>query len=187
MSKDTEQKTRKTSTVNLQGGVEYAKVSTRLVEFHEDNSSCSIETDIQFQSGGENTWVIVTATVVCPRGRFVAHSMDAFKGKQKFLEKLETVAVGRALAFAGYMASGEIASFEEIDNYYASVEREANKNAALDRIEVEFDKHADDADPQYMMSLLKRVAGMTTLDGAVREFWLAKISSRINEIKGNVQ
>ena len=177
MSKGTE--TRKTSTVKLQGGVEYAKVATRLVEFHEDNAECSIETDIQFQSG-ENTWVVVTATVVCPRGKFVAHSMDTFKGKQKFLEKLETVAVGRALAFAGYMASGEIASFEEIDNYYASVEREANKNAAMDRIQVEFDRSKTQADFER---LLGRVERMTTLDDADRDGWLDQINYKIVETK----
>lgn len=180
MSKDIEQKTRKASTVSLQGGVEYAKVSTRLVEFHEDNTSCSIETDIQFQAGGENTWVIVTATVTCPRGRFVAHSMDAFKGKQKFLEKLETVAVGRALAFAGYMASGEIASFEEVDTYYASVERESTKNTVLDRLAAEFDRAVTKDD---MKRLLVKVERMTMLDVSDRDGWLDKINSSIVEME----
>jgi len=177
MSKDTEQKARKASTVQLQGGVEYAKVSTRLIEFHEDNPECSIETDIQFQSG-ENTWVVVTATVTCPRGKFVAHSMDTFKGKQKFLEKLETVAVGRALAFAGYMASGEIASFEEIDNYYASVERESNKNAALDQIGIDFAKSISKAELERLFGKVER---MTTLDDADRRVWLEKINYKLAE------
>lgn len=178
MSKDTELAARKASTVTLQGGVEYAKVATRLVEFHEDNAECSIETDIQFQSG-ENLWVVVTATVICPRGRFVAHSMDAFKGKQKFLEKLETVAVGRALAFAGYMASGEIASFEEIDNYFASVDREVNRNAAIDRIEMEFRRSETKAD---LERLLGRVERMTTLDDAERDGWLDQINHKLAEV-----
>lgn len=183
MSKDTEQKARKASTVSLQGGVEYAKVSTRLVEFHEDNPECSIETDIQFQAG-ENTWVVVTATVTCPRGRFVAHSMDAFKGKQKFLEKLETVAVGRALAFAGYMASGDIASFEEMDVYEASREREKTRDAVTDRLTAEFDAHADDATPEYLERLLVKVERMTTLEDATRQDWVNRITLKIEEIKG---
>jgi len=180
MSKDTEQKTRKASTVQLQGGVEYAKVSTRLKEFHEDNSECSIACDVHFEKGGENTWVLVTATVECPRGRFVQHSMDTFKGKQKFLEKLETVAVGRALAVAGYMASGEIASFEEMDVYEASREREATKDAALDRIQIEFARSVSKADFER---LLGRVERMTTLDSYDRDGWLDQINYKIVETK----
>jgi hypothetical protein len=36
---------------------------------------------------------------------------------EKSFEKLETIAVGRALAFAGYLADGEIASMEEMAKY----------------------------------------------------------------------
>ena len=35
----------------------------------------------------------------------------------KSFEKLESIAVGRALAFAGFSADGEIASFEEMEEY----------------------------------------------------------------------
>lgn|GEM_PF-3183499 len=107
---------RKTETVRLQGNTEYAKVATRIVEFHSDNKECSIETEIDFKEG-ENLWVVITAKVTSQRGVFVAHSLGPFSSQQKFLEKLETVAVGRALAFAGYMASGYIASMEEMEEY----------------------------------------------------------------------
>jgi len=107
---------RVTQTVNLQGNTKYAKVATRIVEFHSDNSECSIETSIDFKEG-QNPWVVVTAKVTAARGVFVAHSMGPFSSQPKFLEKLETQAVGRALAFAGYMASGEIASMEEMEAY----------------------------------------------------------------------
>lgn len=178
MSKDAEQKARKASTVQLQGGVEYAKVSTRLVEFHEDNSECSIETNIQFQAG-ENTWVIVTATVTCPRGRFTAHSMDTFKGKQKFLEKLETVAVGRALAFAGYMASGDIASFEEMDIFEAANAAQQFEDAVLHRLRSDFEAFSDS---ERLKTLLAKVERMTTLDTAIRDGWAEKIRAKINQV-----
>lgn len=178
MNKETE--TRKASTVKLQGGVEYAKVSTRLVEFHEDNAECSIETDVQFQTG-ENTWVVITAKVSCPRGQFVAHSMDTFKGKQKFLEKLETVAVGRALAFAGYMASGEIASFEEMDVFEASFEREKFRDAMLERIATAFNSSQDE---EHLERLLKKVEQMTTLDESDRAAWTKKIIDKLDAIRG---
>ena len=40
--------------------------------------------------------------------------MDKVGGRQKQFEKQETIAVGRALAFAGYLASGDIATAEEM-------------------------------------------------------------------------
>lgn len=180
MSKDAEQKVRKTSTMKLQGGVEYAKVATRLVEFHEDNAGCSIETDIQFQAGGENTWIIVTATVVCPRGRFVAHSMDAFKGKQKFLEKLETVAVGRALAYAGYMASGEIASFEELDNYEASRLRNESNDVLRSQLIAELKQVNDQL---HIESLFRRIERMTTVDEDLKAELTELVTQRKRELK----
>ena len=38
-------------TIKIGGGVEYAKVSTRLAEFHSDNTECSIETECEFKDG----------------------------------------------------------------------------------------------------------------------------------------
>jgi len=105
-------KPRKSQTIKIQGGAEYAKVATRLVEFHEDNPECSIETTVDFKDG----WAMFRAEVKCPRGTFSAHSLGNAKAAKAF-EKLESIAVGRALAYAGYMASGEIASFEEMQAY----------------------------------------------------------------------
>ena len=42
-------------------------------------------------------------------------------GNQKAVEKCETVAVGRALAFAGYLATGEIATAEEMADFETAV------------------------------------------------------------------
>jgi hypothetical protein len=106
------EETRRTKTTTIGGGVEYAKVADRLLEFHEDVSECSIETTVEFKEG----WVLAGAKVSSPRGVFTGHSLGEAKGK-KALEKMETIAVGRALAFAGYAASGDIASFEEMEMF----------------------------------------------------------------------
>ena len=101
---------RKVATIEIGKGVQYAKVAARLAAFHEDNKECSIETTCEFKEG----FVLFRASVVCPRGTFTGHSMDKVGGKQKQFEKQETIAVGRALAFAGYLASGDIATAEEM-------------------------------------------------------------------------
>lgn len=111
---------RRTSpTTAIKGGVQYAKVADRLLALHEDSAKCTITTDVRIEVG-KSSWVFVKAQVANERGDFTAHAAGLFSGKDKFVEKLETVAVGRALAFAGYMASGEIASFEEMSEFERS-------------------------------------------------------------------
>lgn len=101
---------RKADTIKL-GNFNYAKVATRLKEFLEDyQKDVSIDTTAEFKDG----WVVFKAVVTCPRGVFTGHSLGQVGKKDKAFEKQETIAVGRALAFAGYLASGEIASLEEM-------------------------------------------------------------------------
>lgn len=107
--------TRKVETIKLQGNVHYAKVSQRLLAFLEDNPTASIETTVTASGNG----AVFRAVVSCERGTFTGHSYATAKhlDKLKQFEKQETIAVGRALAFAGYLASGEIASLEEMQEY----------------------------------------------------------------------
>lgn len=101
---------RKVDTIDLGKGISYAKVSARSAAFHEDNETCSIETTCEFKEG----MVLFSAKVTTKKGTFTGHSMDKLAGRQKQFEKQETIAVGRALAFAGYLASGDIACDEEM-------------------------------------------------------------------------
>lgn len=103
--------TRQIETIRL-GEFEYAKVSARLLEFLADNPKCSIETTCEFKEG----WALFRAIVTAQRGTFTGHSLGKVGATKKQFEKQETIAVGRALAFAGYLSSGEIASFEEMDD-----------------------------------------------------------------------
>ena len=101
---------RKVDTIDLGRGVKYAKVASRCAELHRDYDKCDIETTFEFKDG----WAIFFATVRTAKGTFTGHSIGKVAGRDKQFEKQETIAVGRALAFAGYLASGEIASAEEM-------------------------------------------------------------------------
>lgn len=102
-------------TIRLKGN-EYAPVDERLRAFHQDNPNNSIVTEIEFKEG----WVIARATVTPdvskPERQYNGTSFGQVK-LEKALEKLETVSVGRALAFAGYLADGKIASYEEMEKF----------------------------------------------------------------------
>lgn len=102
-------------TMDLQGK-KYVKVATRLVAIHKDVESIDIKTSFSEFNGGIAFKAEVEIKEVkegAPHA-YTGHSWGKLE-KAKSFEKLETVAVGRALAFAGYIAEGEeIASEEEI-------------------------------------------------------------------------
>ena len=115
---------RKTRTINIGKGnqaIEYAKVSARIAELHKDYKNAAIKTEFEFKDG----WAIFKANLILdvknPDRVFNGTSMGKV-GAVKAFEKLETIAVGRALALAGFLSDGEIASSEEMASYEESVD-----------------------------------------------------------------
>ncbi len=98
-------------TINLKGK-EYSPVSARVEQFHKDHEDGNITTKQTFKEG----YVIFRAQVTFGGRVFTGHAFGKV-GQEKAFEKLETTAVGRALAFAGYLAGGEIASYDEIQEF----------------------------------------------------------------------
>lgn len=91
----------------------YIPVHTRVQKAHDENENIKILT--QYELLGNDT-VVFRATVTMVKGEFSGTSFGKL-GKEKALEKLETVAVGRALAFAGYEIQSGLASKDEIDKF----------------------------------------------------------------------
>ncbi len=110
----------KIKTINLKGN-EYAQVKERIKAFREDTTKGSIDTGVTINPDGT---MIMKATIVhdvSDEGSKRATGQAFGKvGGQKEFEKLETIAVGRALAFLGYSKDGEISSSEEMEEYIAS-------------------------------------------------------------------
>lgn len=109
----------KLKTMDLKGN-EYARVPTRLKAFREENPRGSVETTPQFLDDGQ---VLFKAHIVKDRSKpdsaqSTGHAIGKNTGNKAF-EKLETIAVGRALALLGYLSSGEVASAEEMEDFYA--------------------------------------------------------------------
>lgn len=97
--------------------ITYAKVTDRLSEFLKaTGNDGSITTSDEFRGDYAIFRAKVTPDVKKPERYFTGTSMGKV-GAEKALEKLETLAVGRALAFAGYLSTGEIASAEEMERF----------------------------------------------------------------------
>lgn len=122
---------RKATTMKVSGG-EYAKVPDRLKLFREDCPNGLIETTPLI----EGDMIMFTAHVLKDKAKpesaeATGHSYGKNTGLKAF-EKLETIAVGRALAILGYLAGGDIASSEEMEEFYAY--REAKIQEAVDTL-----------------------------------------------------
>jgi hypothetical protein len=106
----------KIQTTKISGG-DYAKVADRIKLFREQNPNGLIETAPTITG----TMVMFKARILKDKsdissGEATGHAMLENKGVKAF-EKVESIAVGRALALLGYMASGEIASSEEMEEF----------------------------------------------------------------------
>jgi hypothetical protein len=126
---------RKTKTGRIQGNAEYSFVKDRVKLFREDNPRGDIITEPTILEDGK---VLFKATAIKDKSdeasaSATGHALSTKAGVKDF-EKLETTAVGRALALLGYMADGEIASAEEMQEYEAF--KEAEKEERKQSIEI---------------------------------------------------
>lgn len=107
----------KINTIKLQGK-DYAQVKDRLRQFREDCPNGKIETSPTIQEDGQ---VLFRAFILKDKSdpnsaEATGHALGQNKGLKAF-EKLESIAVGRALALLGYAQDGEIASGEEMTEF----------------------------------------------------------------------
>jgi hypothetical protein len=103
----------KAKTINIHGK-EYVPVSERVRMAHDELKQLSITTEVL-----ENSEVVVIkATVTTPKGVYTgissANPMKAIEKTNPY-EVAETSAVGRALAFAGYLVEQGISSADEMN------------------------------------------------------------------------
>jgi len=96
--------------------IEYAKCGERIKEFRSTCPNGKFTTEL-IQTTPDT---IVKATVIQDKSNpnspeATAHSSG--KKDIKSIEKHETLAIGRALANLGFLANGEVASLEEMEDY----------------------------------------------------------------------
>lgn len=131
------------------GQADYAKVAERLRLFRTDWPHSKHESAYEVDVDGSlvfTVWLWKDKTDLLDLMKAGVVDKDALRssadangnakgqvgGKEKDFEKLESIALGRALANLGYLASGEIASFEEMEefeNFREQQQREAAKEA----------------------------------------------------------
>lgn len=125
----------KVKTMQLNGRSEYAKVADRLKLFREENPRGKQESSYEVISDGSlvfTVWLWKSKDDLMELMKSGITDKDTLRSsadangtaqgkidakKEKDFEKLESIALGRALANLGYLASGEIASSEEMARF----------------------------------------------------------------------
>ena len=125
----------KLNTIKVSGGGDYAKVAERLKEFHKTYSNGKIETSYNLTAEMICFKTIITPNIEQSERFFTGHSLGKIAGVKAF-EKLETISVGRALAFLGLLADGEIASADEMEEYEKAKTKTETKKPKASILEV---------------------------------------------------
>jgi hypothetical protein len=109
------------STIKLQGK-DYCQVKDRIKGFNENYEKGAIQTTSQFVGDTVIFKATIYPNIVAePTRFFTASSFGKIAGIKAF-EKLESVAVGRCLAYLGFGIDGSIASYEEMQNFVENQE-----------------------------------------------------------------
>jgi len=102
-------------TIKLQGK-DYIQVDERLKYFNAEHPNGRVVTEPTFNENTVYFKAMVTPDLENMDRVFTGHSFGVL-GKEKALERLETVAVGRALAMMGIGLVGGIASADEMEKF----------------------------------------------------------------------
>jgi hypothetical protein len=104
--------------------INYSKVKDRLKEFRQDCPHGSIVTEHTILTDRITFRAHIIKDKSDPASaEATGHATGKDDGSEKIFEKLETIAVGRALALLGYASDGEIASSEEMEEFLADKEQ----------------------------------------------------------------
>ena len=160
-------------TVKVAGGADYAMVVTRIHSFVQQHANGQILTEIVKDEDG--VVVFKAHAVIDGIIRGTGHAMEregsSNINKTSHYECAETSAVGRCLAMIGYMPSGAIASYEEVENAKLQQSKikdhELTLGSAVAYISTVFQMAIDQEDEESILEVLEDFKGNTPLKTAV--------------------
>lgn len=157
-------------TIDIGRGVQYAQVKERLKVFHEKYPQGRITQSYKdgiFQA-------VAVPNVKQPEIFYNGHSKVG--SGSKALEKAETVAVGRALAFLGIMADGAIATAEEMEDFEIDETQTDEYKTALYALENELEQ-AHHIQHEELEWIRQNYKGLTTTEN------LWKCKNKVREVR----
>lgn len=165
--------------------IDYAKVSERLREFHKKNQNGNIETSYSLTESMVCFKAKVIPDIENPARFFTGHSLGRTADEKAF-EKLETIAVGRALAFLGLLADGEIASADEMEVYAKRQNISSNKKATEEKkanLEETIAMIRDTKDIETLNNWKEKIKDSKIWNDVAKRTINASIDERLKELK----
>ena len=165
------------NTVTVQCGVDYATVESRVRAFCSEHPSGQILTEMVKCEDDTGEVIFKAHAVIDGLIRGTGHASE-IKGssninKTSHVEACETNAIGRALAFTGYMSSGNIASYEEIENarlQRAEMKKDEKKlEANIASLSIKLKKAIETEDEEQILECQEDVRGNQPLRQGVNE------------------
>jgi|GEM_PF-2253140 len=165
------------NTVTVQCGFDYATVEDRVRAFCSEYQNGQILTEMVKCEDDTGEVIFKAHAVVDGLIRGTGHAMEVRGSsninKTSHIECAETSAVGRALAFIGYMSKGQIASYEEVENakLQQSKIKEHEKMFAttVALLSTTFQVAIDDDNEESILECLKGMFGNMSLRQAVNK------------------
>ena len=163
------------NTVTVQCGVDYATVESRVRAFCSEHQNGQILTELVKNDNETGEVIFKAHAVVDGVIRGTGHAME-MRGssninKTSHIECAETSAIGRCLAMIGYMPSGAIASYEEVENAKLQQskikEHELTLASAVAYISEAFKTAIFEDDEEGILEVLEDFKGNTSLKTAV--------------------
>lgn len=146
--------------------INYSKVKDRLKEFRQDCPHGSIVTTHSILTDRITFRAHIIKDKSDPASaEATGHATGKDDGSEKIFEKLETIAVGRALALLGYASDGEIASSEEMEEFLAD-KQEKLQEAIFECMESIGNCATLDDLKKYWSSLLGEMRAVKALEEA---------------------
>ena len=163
----------KLETVKVAGGADYAMVVTRIHSFVQQHANGQILTEIVKDEDG--VVVFKAHAVIDGIIRGTGHAMEregsSNINKTSHYECAETSAIGRCLAMIGLMPSGQVASYEEIENAKLQQskikEHELTLTSASLYISQALQSSINSEDEEGILEVLEDFKGNTPLKTAV--------------------
>ena len=161
-------------TTKVQGGADYAMVVNRVHAFKEMYENGQILTEIVHNKDGQVIFKAhaVVDGVITGTGHAKEDMGASNINKTSHIECAETSAIGRALAFGvGLMPSGQVASFEEIENAKLQqshiTHHELTMASAVAYISQALSMAIEEADEEGILEVLTNFKGNVPLKSAV--------------------
>ena len=163
------------NTVTVQCGVDYATVESRVRAFCLEHQNGQILTELVKNDDHTGEVIFKAHAVVDGVIRGTGHAMEREGSnninKTSHYECAETSAIGRCLAMIGYMPSGAIASYEEVENAKLQQskikEHELTLASAVAYISEAFKTAIFEDDEEGILEVLEDFKGNTPLKTAV--------------------